>query len=114
MQPLLENMSDISAASSNALHWIEAIQAWETLYLVTTAFSLVVTWILSVGIYRLFFSPLSNIPGEKLAAATGWVETYHDVFRGGQFIFRIQEWHERYGEIHVPDCHVPDDYVELC
>lgn len=96
-------MARISAASSGALHWIEACQSWDVQYIVETALSLFVIWILSVGIYRIFFSPISNVPGSKLAAATGWVETYHDVLRGGQFIFKIQEWHEKYGMFDAPD-----------
>ncbi|KAI1817362.1 cytochrome P450 [Poronia punctata] len=72
---------------------------------------------LVVGVYRLYFHPLSKFPGDKLAAATGWVETYHDVFRGGQFIFKLGEWHEKYGpivrispwEVHIAD----PDFVDV-
>jgi hypothetical protein len=59
--------------------------------------TLLLLWGTSLAIYRLFFSPLSKFPGPKLAAVTGWVETYHDVFRGGQLIFKLGEWHELYG-----------------
>lgn len=59
--------------------------------------TLLLLWGTSVATYRLFFSPLSKFPGPKLAAITGWVETYHDVFRGGQLIFKLGEWHEKYG-----------------
>jgi hypothetical protein len=59
--------------------------------------SLLFLWVLSLFVYRLYFSPLAKFPGPKLAAATGWVETYHDVVRGGQFIFKIREWHAKYG-----------------
>jgi hypothetical protein len=59
--------------------------------------TLLLLWGTSLAIYRLFFSPLSKFPGPKLAAVTGWVETYHDVFRGGQLIFKLGEWHEKYG-----------------
>ena len=61
---------------------------------------LMAAWVLScflLCIYRLYFHPLSQFPGDRLAAATGWVETYHDVFRGGQFIFKVEEWHTKYG-----------------
>lgn len=58
-----------------------------------------VVWAVALCVYRLYFSPLAGFPGDKLAAATGWVETYHDVFRGGQFIFKIEEWHAKYGEL---------------
>jgi hypothetical protein len=53
----------------------------------------------SLAIYRLWLSPLSRYPGPKLAALTQWVETYHELRGdGGQFIFQIDEWHERYGK----------------
>ena len=49
-------------------------------------------------IYRLFLSPIANIPGSKLSAATGWYETYYDVYKGGKFIFEIEKWHQQYGK----------------
>lgn len=51
-------------------------------------------------IYRLFVSPLSRVPGPKLAAATGWYEAYFELCHsfGGQYLFHIQELHNRYGK----------------
>ncbi|EUC43694.1 hypothetical protein COCMIDRAFT_38356 [Bipolaris oryzae ATCC 44560] len=62
-------------------------------------------------VYRLFFSPIANIPGPKLAAITSWVEVYWDVAKGGRFVFKIEEWHKKYGpiirvsptEVHIRD-----------
>ena len=54
-------------------------------------------WAMIICVYRLYFHPMAKFPGPKLAAITGWVETYYDVFRGGQFIFKIEEWHKKYG-----------------
>ena len=56
-----------------------------------------ILYIIAVGIYRLYFSPLARFPGSKLTAATGWIETYYDVYKGGQFTFQLQKWHEKYG-----------------
>ena len=54
-------------------------------------------YFIAVLVYRLYFSPVARFPGPKLTAATGWVETYYDVFKGGQFTFQLQKWHEQYG-----------------
>lgn len=67
------------------------------MYLIFLAFSLA-AYFLWLIIYRLFFSPIRHVPGSKLAAVTGWCETYYDVFQGGQFTFKIEEWHKFYGE----------------
>ncbi|KAL3424016.1 cytochrome P450 [Phlyctema vagabunda] len=69
-------------------------------------------------IYRLYLSPIAKFPGSKLTAATGWYETYLDVYMGGQFTFQIEKWHERYGpiirvnpwEVHISD---PEFYEVL-
>lgn len=71
-------------------------------HLSTLAAILGLTYALSLSIYRLFFSPLAKFPGPKLAAVTGWVETYYQLFygEGGQFIFVYKEWHRKYGNLH--------------
>ena len=48
------------------------------------------------AIRRLYFHPLTHIPGPKLAALTWWYEFYFDVVRQGRYVFHIQELHERY------------------
>jgi cytochrome P450 len=68
--------------------------------------------------YRLYLSPISHIPGPKLAAVTFWYEYYYDVVNYGQYIFKIRDLHKQYGnivrinpyEIHVAD---PDFYDTL-
>jgi hypothetical protein len=56
-----------------------------------------IIYIIALVIYRIYFSPLAQFPGSKLTAATGWIETYYDVYKGGQFTFQLQKWHEKYG-----------------
>jgi cytochrome P450 len=75
-------------------------------------------FLVCLPIYRLFFHPLANIPGPKLCAITGWYEIFWDIVVGGQFTFKIEEWHKTYGpimrigpnEVHFND---PDFYNEL-
>lgn len=57
-----------------------------------------VVYAFALVIYRLLLSPIAGFPGSKLTAITGWYETYLDVFKGGQFTFQIQKWHEQYGQ----------------
>ncbi len=60
---------------------------------------------------RLYFSPISHIPGPKLAAATFWYQFYYDVVLGGQYVWKVRELHEKFGpiirvnpyEVHVND-----------
>ncbi|KAH6665560.1 cytochrome P450 monooxygenase [Halenospora varia] len=79
---------------------------------------LVVVYIASGIFYRLYLSPISKIPGPKLAAATWWYEYYHDIIHYGKYIFKINDLHDKYGpvvrisphEIHIND---PDFYDTL-
>jgi hypothetical protein len=66
--------------------------------LVTISFAVMI-YSIALVLYRLFFAPLACIPGPKLAAITGWYETYYEVFQklGGQYTFRIKEMHKEYG-----------------
>jgi hypothetical protein len=62
------------------------------------AFSAGLLYSISLIIYRLYFHPLAKFPGPKLAAATGWYETYHDLKTpGGQFMYRLHKLHKTYG-----------------
>lgn len=54
-------------------------------------------YLVVLALYRLFLSPIAQFPGSKTTAVSGWVETWFDVWKGGQFTFQIQKWHEQYG-----------------
>jgi hypothetical protein len=68
----------------------------------TELLALAALWFLWFGatvIYRLFLSPIANIPGPKLAALTGWYETYFDCIKQGRFWVEIEQMHKNYGWI---------------
>jgi len=55
-------------------------------------------YVLGLILFRLFLSPLARVPGPIIAAATGWYEFYWDCLKQGQYVFRIQEMHKKYGK----------------
>jgi hypothetical protein len=75
-------------------------------------------YIIYLCIYRLYLSPLSSIPGPRLAALSWVYEFYYDIVLGGQYTRQIISLHERYGpivrinpdEVHIGD---PDFYSEV-
>lgn len=58
-------------------------------------------YLISLAIYRLFFHPLAQFPGPKLAAITRYYEAYYDVWKNGRYIFKIGEMHQKYGTNYV-------------
>lgn len=71
-----------------------------TLLLSNAFLAALVTWIVYLvvgGIYRLYFHPLAKFPGPKIAALTGWYEFYHDFYRHGMLMWKLQELHDKYG-----------------
>jgi hypothetical protein len=57
-----------------------------------------VTYFIAKSIYRLYFHPLSKIPGPKLAAITGAYEFYFNVVKRGMFIWEMERLHKIYGK----------------
>jgi hypothetical protein len=68
-----------------------------------------VLYAICLVIYRLFLSPLSKFPGPKIAAATHYYEFYYNYWRQGQYIYRIEEMHKKYG-MHGPTLRNPSQY----
>lgn len=50
-------------------------------------------------IYRLFFHPLRNLPGSRLAACTIWYQYYVDIVLDGAWVDQLGIWHEKYGAL---------------
>jgi len=84
-------------------------------------FIAVAAWVLytaQLAFRRLYLSPISHIPGPRLAALTQYYESYYDIILGGQYTFKIIELHRKYGpivrispwEVHVND---PSFYTQL-
>ncbi|PIA91898.1 Trichodiene oxygenase [Cercospora beticola] len=79
-----------------------------TILTITFVFALYIT---IRSIYRLFLSPVAQIPGPKLAAVSRLYELYFDLAQGGRLPWKIQELHDEYGpivrigpnEVHVAD-----------
>lgn len=67
-------------------------------YLASVGAVTLFAYLVCLAIHRLYLCPIAKFPGPKLAALTLWYEFYHDVVRGGQYVFKIDELHEQYGE----------------
>lgn len=73
--------------------------------------SLLILYTIHIAIYRLYLSPLADIPGPRLAALTQWYEFYYEVILHGQYTFKIIELHKQFGpiirinpwEVHIAD-----------
>ncbi len=57
-----------------------------------------VFYVIALYVYRIYFDPLSSIPGPKLAAASHWYEFYYDVIKKGKYTWKIWEMHDKYGK----------------
>ncbi|KAJ5973770.1 benzoate 4-monooxygenase cytochrome P450 [Penicillium waksmanii] len=85
---------------------------------ISTILAGVVAYFIARYTYRLFFHPLSKIPGPKLAAISYLPEFYHDVVRKGMYMWEIEKMHQKYGpiirinprEVHIKD---PAFYDEI-
>ena len=81
---------------------MENISQMPFLTFATFACGLVISLLLigtTIAVYRLFLHPLAQFPGPKLAAVTVLYEAYYDVWKGGKYIFELNELHQRYGKL---------------
>ena len=60
--------------------------------------ALLFTWLGGTVVYRLWLGPLAAFPGPRLAALTGWYETYFDCFQRGRYWVEIEKMHAQYGK----------------
>jgi hypothetical protein len=64
----------------------------------TLVFYVIALYLLALASYRLLLHPLAHFPEPKFAALTRYVEAYYDVVCNGQYTFKIQEMHRKYGK----------------
>jgi hypothetical protein len=60
-----------------------------------------ITRALYIAYKRVYLSPLSHIPGPKLAIATSWYECYYDVWKRGLYYQKVREFHKKYGTLYM-------------
>lgn len=58
--------------------------------------------VIVTAVHRIFFHPLAAFPGPKLAGITILYEAFYDVWRGGKYIFKVDDLHQNYGKILKP------------
>jgi hypothetical protein len=51
-------------------------------------------------IYNVYLHPLSHIPGSKIATCSFLFKFYHDVVRGGMYMWEIEKMHQEYGAVY--------------
>lgn len=51
------------------------------------------------AIYRLYLSPLADVPGPRLAALTYFYEFYYDLVVGARFPWQLEKLHCQYGAV---------------
>ena len=76
---------------------MEMAAVWVLSHPVTSLIALYLAYLGSLVVYRLYFHPLAKFPGPKYASISRWHEFYYEVVKKGQFTFKVQEYHKRYG-----------------
>jgi hypothetical protein len=60
--------------------------------------ALAFVYLVTKTIYRLYFHPLSHIPGPRLAACTSLYNAYYDILGTG-LVKELPDYHARYGPV---------------
>lgn len=71
------------------------VHLWFSLASVTAIVLVVIA--IYKAVYRLQFSPLSKIPGPRLASLSTWYQIYYNVYLPGQLTLHIEDLHKQYG-----------------
>ena len=64
---------------------------------ITSILIVLILYLSASCVYRLYFHPLSQVPGPKLAAISRLNEFYHDCVRPGQYFYEIRKYHDKHG-----------------
>ncbi|OQO13720.1 hypothetical protein B0A48_01950 [Cryoendolithus antarcticus] len=90
-------IGSLSAASLACILPTIGIDATSILLIFLSLFLTFYTYIL---LSRLYLSPISHIPGPRLAVATFWYEFYYDIWPNShQYIWKIRDLHTKYGPV---------------
>jgi hypothetical protein len=73
-------------------------QIWTQINLIASFALILGLYFAILVLYRLWLSPIAKFPGPRVAAITGWYETYFDVVKKGRFLYEIEKMHAKYGE----------------
>ena len=95
-----------------------ALSTYSTPQICATIGILWLLYLIFLVIYRLYLSPLANVPGPKLAAVTPWYEFFYEHVKRGKYTWEVMDMHAKYGpivrisprEVHIDD---PDYYNTL-
>lgn len=79
-----------------------AVDIWQQSSWLVFLTTVAITYLSVVANYRLFFHPLANVPGPRIAALTIWWEVYENVWKGGNLPFKLKRLHEIYGPVTSP------------
>jgi hypothetical protein len=90
---------------SNEILTLQSFKGMSLVSVLETAGLMTVSGVIfaaALAIYRITWHPLAKYPGPRLAAMTGWYETYYDCFLLGKFSNHLDEMHRRYGKLRQP------------